>query len=339
MRILKFQHIVSLIRLVLFFLVLFLISRKFNLSETTAYLRHVNVHYLPLLFLLFLLKYFLAGFRWSYIATNIMDIRNACTCYYLRSFLEITFLRLAVPIPDAEDILKFYKMHIIGIAKTININTIILDRMAAILTLVLVVPYTIALLFATSSGGPIRWLLCVITTVVTLFAAYQFKALVSRIVGIIKKKGERAPLPVRKIRNVLNQLVSIEYRTREMAGLLMLVAAYYLIIAAVLFVLVAAFGVHIAYYKLALTIPIIIIAPFLPISYQGIGLMESAIIGTLIIFDVPADLSIAIGTIHFAFEVLVIVIGGCLYLYSDNRLEYDQLKNALLKIRFYFKSV
>lgn len=77
---------------------------------------------------------------------------------------------------------------------------------------------------------------------------------------------------------------------------------------------VLALGLDIPFEVLVMVIPLAYLTEVLPISINGIGVRESALVGLLVSLGFPADYGLAIGFLIIAGRYLIGLLGGALYL-------------------------
>jgi uncharacterized membrane protein YbhN (UPF0104 family) len=96
-------------------------------------------------------------------------------------------------------------------------------------------------------------------------------------------------------------------------------AVYNALSALVIFILLNSADATIPFYYLLISLPLFYFSGVLPLSVQGIGLFEAAMVLVLPVFGVAGDITRAVALLHFTFHLLLILSGGVVFLVSNLR--------------------
>jgi hypothetical protein len=92
-------------------------------------------------------------------------------------------------------------------------------------------------------------------------------------------------------------------------------------IAAGFYILVNGSGLAVSYWQLLAVTPLLILSFILPLSLQGLGLPEAAMVWILTRMGVQSETAAAIGMMHFACYIFLIITGAIIvFVFSDDRI-------------------
>ena len=110
----------------------------------------------------------------------------------------------------------------------------------------------------------------------------------------------------------------------------------FIIIAFEFYILVHLGGLEVSYPQILAVIPLVVLSFLLPFSIQGIGLPEAAMSWLLVHMGSNPESALAIGTVHLACYLVMIMIGGLIIFISSEKrisgiktfIEYNKNQNV-----------
>lgn len=223
--------------------------------------------------------------------------------------LLINFWELLIPVPDSEDIIKGYFMHQWGISSGKMIPILIFDRLMGLFIIFLLLPGTLFIyknllppyLYITALIGFafVFVLFVFFRRRLTVWAYLIFKRWLSDSSKALLFSAAESVIPFTSFLKVL----FINILKKASAAL-------------VIFLILLSLDLNIPFLILFFTVPILQFSIVLPLSYQGLGLFETALIFILTTYhQVPADIATLAGIIHLFFNLILIFISGALFMF------------------------
>lgn len=229
----------------------------------------------------------------------------------LRGQLLINFWELLIPVPDSEDIIKGYFMHQWGISSGKMISVLIFDRLMGLFIIFLLLPGTIFIY--KNLLPPYLYITALIAFAIVFVLFIFFRRRLSTWAYLILNpwlsdtmkalllSGTESAIPVKSFLIVL----IINVLKKASAAL-------------VLLLILISLDIKIPFLILFFTVPVLQFSVILPLSYQGLGLFETALIFMLTTYHhVPPDLATLAGIIHLFFNLILIFISGVLFMFFD----------------------
>ena len=269
-------------------------------------------------------RYIVQGTRW-YLAV-LAHAQAIPLQVSIRSQIEIAFLEIVFPIPDSEDGLKIAYMYRQNISIVSATAIILYDRIIGIGILLLLLPFSF-LLFAKNILP--AYLQAPIVPVVFLLAmlpaTLYHRHIISQLFFWFEKLLPSQSTWRQALRNELGKKISA-----KLVVLCLLLTFFYALLgtAAAWFLAKALHG-EASFWFLLAGIPLYYVSAILPISIQGLGLYETALVFILKLQGIDTETAVAAGILHFVFHVSVIAGGGVLYLFNTDK---ESLGNAFVQI-------
>jgi uncharacterized membrane protein YbhN (UPF0104 family) len=317
------KYLVMLLKTALFLLVIWLLTSNTSIPNVILTIRKFSFISIVGVIACLAIRFVFLAIRMKY-ASWVAGIHLRLDKLIKWEF-EILFLEVIIPLPDAEDLIRSFFWQKAQCSISGILTALLFSRVCGVLAIVLLLPFSFIMLGASFGDyfylwENIIWLLPVITSVGVL----AHKKLLRFVGSILIKIKHIPPQIAATIQRVAATDISL---FKYIVGLF----ATYLqlgFIAAAFYVLTFNSGIEITYLQLFLTTPILLLAFTLPLSLQGLGLPETAMIWILLHFGANKEMATAVGVVHFACYILIILFGGLLtILFSKNRIA--DFKNAL----------
>lgn len=318
------KYLKYLLRLSLFAIVVFIILRNADFAQLGQAFARVSLMWMLPAFLCYALRYILQGVRWHVAVvahSQVMPLKIS-----VLSQIEIAFLEIVFPLPDSEDGLKIAYMHRQQIPLTSSTPIILYDRMIGISILLLLLPFSFLLfaknvlpVYLQSSWIPVVFLLGTLP-----FAIYH-RSIISQLFLLFDKYLSAKTNWQQALRNELQKRIPFSFVSLSLA----LTILHALLGAAAAWLLVKSLQSEASFLLLLAGIPLYYISAILPLSIQGLGLYETALVFILKQQGIDTETAIAAGLLHFVFHVAVIVAGGVIHLFNTDK---ESLGNTFLHL-------
>jgi uncharacterized protein (TIRG00374 family) len=327
------QFAVFTLKVVILAAIVFFLTKKVDISEIGRFIKKGRFDFIALAGLFIILKYCILGYRWYFNLKYFLHIKDISLRFYIQSYLEVVFLRMVFPIPDSEDMLRILKMKSANIALNKATQVIIIDRTFALLFILALLPFTIYIYFNEifSKNKEALMLLIGLLIVFVLVLAFRRK-LIAIVVHLLEKLQPRRFIAV--LKNILLEISSLKTDRNTSIKYLMLIGLSNLLNILALWILLIAYAQSVSIASLYFSLPLLLLPIFLPISYQGLGVFEAILIGLLPIYGVSNEISIVVSSLHFSFEILMLLLGGCIYTLNRKSNEIATIKKLIDELRF-----
>jgi uncharacterized membrane protein YbhN (UPF0104 family) len=308
------KYLVNLVRLTVFVTVLFIVFKQIDFALVKKALSKVSVPWLLPAFAGYAMRYFIQGIRWQLAAHAHAQILSLGMT--TRAQIEIAFLEIVFPMPDSEDGLKMAYMHRENISLASATAIILYDRIIGISILLLLLPFSF-LLFAKNilpgylQSGSIPPVFLLIMLPLVIF----HRILISRMFLLFQKRFPAKTNAMQALRNELQKKIAFSVVLQSLAFTFI----YALCGTAVVWLLVEAFYLKASFLFLLAGIPLYYISATLPLSIQGLGLYETALVFILQQQGISNETALAAGVLHFVFHTIIIAAGGILYSFGSKK--------------------
>ncbi len=302
------KYLTYLLRLVFFLIVILVITRHTQIDLLKETIRNCSIAWLFPAFLFYACRYFILSLRWQLAAkAHGYQLPLKMT---VRAQIEIAFLEVVFPLPDSEDGLKAIYMSGQKIPIPASVTIILYDRIIGISILLLLLPFTVLLL--TQNVGPhyvqTRYSIILIGLVALPLVVYH-RFIVAKILSVFQKYWKSKTSWIQAWRTELEKRISLWF---VVSGLL-LAFAHALFGATIGWLLIKAFHINVSFALLLVGIPLYYISAILPLSIQGLGLYETALVFILQQQAVDSSGAVAVGLLHFVFHIVIIALGGIVF--------------------------
>ena len=252
------------------------------------------------------LRFLLLSYKWK---TACVAAKSPSVSWFAQREFHLLFLEMMFPLPNAEDMLRLAFMKIRKISWSEGLKTILLMRVSGVFVLCLLV-----LLFLLRQGaeqilGLSDMLLYSILTLVLFFLIfYRFVlTFINRFVRKLPYVGNLLSRPVEKALSMGDS--PLQYVQLGTLSLLIYMAE-----ALGFWVLLEGIGASIAFWDIYSLTPFLTLSFVLPLSIQGLGLPEAALVFLLPFYGLEHSDAAAVGVIHLGIYISVIICGGLLFL-------------------------
>lgn len=265
--------------------------------------------------MIYIFGQFVLAYRWHLVSKH-FNLKPTFK-YILSEQFKINFLELLIPIPNAEDYLRINSTRRIGnISLTGSTKIIIADRIWGILSLGLLLIGTFKLYYH-KLNIPSLPNFAIITILIFIILIFLFQ---SRINDKIKQFFKQH---FNKDFDVKNQIYLFFKHFNSLKTNILLISislSKFFLEFLTLYLLLNIFKIDIQWWMILFSIPLLKFSVVLPLSYQGIGLYEAALVLVLTWLNIDFQDAAMIGFIHFAFNILLILFGGILFIFSKRTL-------------------
>ncbi len=272
--------------------------------EVVASVWNFPVLHVLLAMIIMALRPLTLGMKW-YLS---MDQTALSWPWFLRNEWHILFLEFAIPVPDAEDLLRVSLMRAKDVPWSVGLRAVFLMRMSGVfivstLVLLLVLRQGHEMLGARPATG---YAILAMLMLFCLTFVRPFLLWAVRILRCLPFVGESLARTVREA--LSNPVGSVLFTGLSVITILHMSAQ-----AAVVYVLLQGIGHHVAFFDLLLLTPLLTLSFLLPLSIQGLGLPEATMVLLLPFFGVQETAATAVAAVHLACYVIMIATGGVLF--------------------------
>lgn len=300
------EHI---LKLCLFILLVFLILKQVPTEGLWSRLKEMTPTVALLALLLMVSRFLLMGLRWRVASdTRLADIK-----WFLKNELHILFLEMAVPIPDAEDALRIALLRTKGLNWSEGIRSVFYLRLTGLAVMCIILMAFVMLQgarFLEISGQWNYGLLAVLILSLAFFARPAMKHSVPLLQKIPKVGSQLA--------SVISSAIEKPFQSKRVALLTILSVLHFLVWTCLIQVLLLWVDADVSFLGVFLVTPILSLSFLLPLSIQGLGLPEAAMLLILPRFGVPLEAAGAIAAVHLMAYLAIILLGGLLFMFDEN---------------------
>ena len=289
---------------------------KVDLASAWSQAKTLDPAMLVLAFVLSLAQVWLGAVRWWLVLRALnaaFSAFQAFVVYYVGVFFSIV-----LPGAVGGDAVRMWMAHRSGLSLTSSINSVMLERAATVLALVLLVTATQPLLLARVPSIPGSWVFPVLS--------------VLGIAGILVLSVlDRLPLSLHRWRAVRG-LVHLAGDTRRLffrpmwSGSTLVVAALgHVNLSLVAYVLAVGLGLDVDVLDCLVLVPPVILIMTLPISIAGWGVRETAMVAAFGYVGVEGHSSLVLSVLFGVVTTVTALPGGVVWLLSGARLKRDEI--------------
>ncbi|MFN8287504.1 MAG: lysylphosphatidylglycerol synthase transmembrane domain-containing protein [Chitinophagales bacterium] len=297
-----------LIKLLLFGLVLWLIYH-FQLRKINQAQIQIRFSLIALAFVLFHLKNILLGLRLYYCARlqgYKLRLRSAIIMAY-----RTWFLMLFLPIPGSEDLFRFLFLRKHEIPAAVAVNGLLLDRIGATLGLGAALALGFFLLLLGGVTNYYHPLYAYLFFFFLLLLTLPFYKSILRFLARVFRRPLQKLIPSFDV--VLEEVTSARSN-----GRILLVSSVSSFLGGLLtvFILLALSGLGFDFYnagQFLVGIPFFYLSASLPISYEGLGLMETSFFLYLKFMNLNTEAALQVPLLHFFFQLTLLMVGGVVF--------------------------
>lgn len=303
-----------LLRIFLFGIVVYILSGSISIGQMQSAFLQVSLIWTIPAILFYLTRYIIQAGRW-YVSARAHEQRiSFAVC--VRAQFEIAFLEILFPLPDSEDGLKLAYMSQKKIDLGAGAAIILYDRMIGLSILLMLIPFAFFLFAQKILPDFIisLWFQCIVLLLVLPLITFHRKLI--RL--ILKIMQNHFPMIVPKNSLLENELKKNINLSAIIVSLLLTILQA-LCGACTIGLLVNAFSIKVSFLYLIAGIPLYQLSSIIPLSIQGLGLYETAIVYVLQQLHINSGVALMIGLIHFSFHVFSILLAGLLYLFNKDK--------------------
>lgn len=208
-------------------------------------------------------------------------------------------------------------------------TSVIVDKIVGLVGLLLVGIFGVFMSNKLPSGEMAFWFaVCVLALGVCLAipAIPVVSRLINAILDAIAKHSEKSTKLVSKLRLFLVSWQSYMRTPLVLVATVLIGVVFQAILAASMYYLGCSVSVQVPFADWCWIFAILSVALLLPISFAGLGVRETTLVGFLSIFDVSNELALSISLLALFIQIIDAAIGGVILL-----LDRSMLKNASLE--------
>lgn len=299
---------------VFFFYKVFL--KKIDLDLVKQHLINANPIYLFIAMVFLILRILSLGYKFK-IAATFFGISIPIKSYYINEF-RMLFLEFVLPFPNAEDLFRiaFHKLRKVEFHQCLSI--IFNMRISGIIIIAALMSGL--LLQLGSNFIDTKGVVLILVFGLMLILILTYKIWLRLLLKFTKRKIWLQKL----INNILDNKIS----TKQFIQLIIVGFVHSITSALAIYFILLAVNCPIAFYKVLLIVPAMTLSFILPLSIQGYGLPEAAMLFILIQFGVQQELATTASFIHLIFYSILILIGAIIFL-VDKEYSLDLIKNQI----------
>ena len=281
--------------------VLGLLFAKLKIGPVLETMRLVPVPALMFALLLTVLQPLLAALRWHVILRYLggaISLIGTLEAYWIGLFSASLFAGVITG-----DGMRMWILSRAGLQPSKCVNSVLLDRAAALVGLLLLVAATLPFLSNHVADAPFRY-------GVSFLLMAGIALCIS--IGLLMRVPARwlKYRPARAIMHVTNDLWSICRRPSVAAGLLVISIVATLCNALGIFVLMRSLDISLDLLDSMVLSPLVILAITVPLSIGGWGLREASMVGLFGLVGVPATVSLSVSILLGLLALVVSLPGG-----------------------------
>jgi glycosyltransferase 2 family protein len=318
-RLIHSKFIGLLLKLALTFAAFWLALRDIDMANLKTMLSHQDRTRLIEAAALVIVQIVLGGMRWKLIlaalsesGSRVMSLAEALKLYYIS-----VFFNCCLPGTVGGDVVRVWLAKSDRVPLPLSINSVIIDRMIALVALGLLVMITLPLLADIAGFNAMTVWLCV--AIMGIFGLWGLA------------NAERLFEPVRHLRPVHWLLyfigclrLMIKYPAASLLSLLYALFAHVSYCLAT-YVLGQSLGADISILQCLTLVPLVLLAITMPISIGGWGIREAGMVGMLGMVGVPQAAALMLSVQLGLTNILVSLPAGLLWLgYRKNRAAHAQ---------------
>ncbi len=287
---------------------------KVNLNELLAYLINANFSWGYVVIMLFLIQIILAVYRWS----RLLQLTDISINYRqsLTIWLEGSFFNQALPSVIGGDIIRIWRISTYTSFRKSGFQSIALDRLYALIAIIVMASISFPLIsFSINTNIP-HWQsylpvlgICV-TSILILNHRHIPISPQLRNIRILKK------FELQSWRALTNKTLSLEF-----LAISILVHGFTV---TQIFIIAKALHIDISIHQCFILIPPILLVQTLPISLNGWGVREGAMITALSWISLTASQAVAVSVVYGLLVLLISLIGGVVRLYPNMLPKYTK---------------
>ncbi len=296
-------------------LIVFLFKQiDIDISSLLRIIRGANPLLLGLAFLVFLVLYVVALFRWD------MLLKGAKVDLPLRrvivSYCGGVFFNLFMPSSIGGDVMRSIDLASYTKKPKEIVATVMLDRLSGYVALVMVALAAMSVGFSLVED---RWVLGALALIVGLLVVIMlvlFNQPIYRWINARQRAGKQGSAFWRifdSLRNLHHEIHIFRGKRRIVAGNLALSLVIQLAVPLVYYCTALALGSPVRPLYFFIYIPIISAISMLPISIGGLGVRDATTVFLFAKAGMSKDFAFAMSLMNFAFLVACAIIGGCVY--------------------------
>jgi uncharacterized protein (TIRG00374 family) len=296
---------------------IWLVFRKVDLGSTWEQAKTLDLTMLTLAMAISLVQVWLGAVRW-WLVLRALNAAFSATQAFIVYYIGV-FFAIVLPGAVGGDAVRMWKAHRSGLSLSASVNSVMLERGATVLGLVLLVAATQPLLLARAPQIPGSWvfpLLSVLGVAGILFLSVL----------------DRLPLSLHRWR-VVRGLVNLAGDTRRLFfrprwGLSTMVVAIlgHANLSLVAYVLAIGLGLKVDIIDCMVLVPPVILIMTLPISIAGWGVRETAMVAAFGYVGVEAHSALALSVVFGLVCTVTALPGGLVWLLSGDHLKEAQLE-------------
>jgi uncharacterized protein (TIRG00374 family) len=228
------------------------------------------------------------------------------------------FFSQFLPASIGGDLARVWKLRQAGASTGTSVNSVVLDRITALIAAALIALAGTPLLLRLFPGPEVRVVLAATMALVT--ACLAMLLLMTRMQRPVAALGKllRAPLG-RLVAQVVDDAGKVLLDAKTLAATVTLSCASHLVVSATVWMIARDIGADVQFSSLAVLIPLVILVSMIPISIAGWGVREGAMVVALGTVGVSQTMALTTSLLFGAVLAASGVPGGFIWLYGRQR--------------------
>ncbi len=288
-------------------LIWYLIS-DVDLSLVGLHIAKVDWRLLALSLVIFSVQIVIGGFRWGTVLDSLgTEVRRRLTIHL---FYIGGFFNQALPGGSGGDAVRMYLSYRHGFSFRNAVNSVIIERIAAVLSLVVLVD-VIQFFFIRHLSSEMKYVTYFGTTVVTLLAIFCFIFLIQ--LERLSEKFKKSRF-VRGLGNLGADTRRVFFSVQRLWRPVMWGLLGHLNISLAVFILTIGMGLDVTLFDCVVLIPPVLLILTLPISIGGWGIREGAMIWAFALIGVTNEEALVLSVLFGLSTLAITLPGGLIWL-------------------------
>lgn len=300
-----FKRYHKIIYLILFGFILYFLTIDINYEIVKNAFNQIDLPFFYLALLFYAIKQFFLALRF-YVQTKQYCLNEKTIFSFLIFEFKLLALELILPIPDSEDMFRYYFLKAKGLDKPNILFNLFKLRVIGVLSLGLLI-----LLF---SNFYIKILNLKDVYIYILLSIF----ILLTIILVFNKHLLKQTSKLKYFKSKLKEFKTSDNSKIKMLLVFSITMLHFITFAFVLFLVSKSFGINLPFYIFIGIVPILVLSFLFPLSYQSVGVSESVFYSILILLQVNINIAFTISLFYFLINLLFYAFGFCVLLFQKN---------------------
>lgn len=283
--------------------------------ETWNLVANAHLGYLCMAFLLFPLGLLVSAWKWQVLIrpfASVATLRHLFFLYYI-GFFANNFL----PTNVGGDLVRFVLAEKLGERSSVGASVLV-ERLSGVFVLFFWAFLSLSFgrgLFAELTLLPVLWVLVASGLIVLCMMWWSSRPLLLRLEKYNSDSERIAGRFVQFLGKMLHAVLQYRNHGQLVLEALAISVIFYVVPLLLQLLLFKAISVQVPFLVIVIIVPIILVISVLPVSFNGLGLAEGAIVILYAQAGVPAESAFAVAILARLLQSLASLSGGCLWFF------------------------